>query len=84
MGSTAAGATAVFDLMLKLIEDDLGPEVMTEALRVFEHVAKQENLTLAYTKADVGGAGRGAPDQPRRGGGGPTPRKDSTDSDSTA
>jgi 3-isopropylmalate dehydrogenase len=30
---------------------------MTEALRVFEHVAKQEHLTLAYTTADVGGAG---------------------------
>jgi 3-isopropylmalate dehydrogenase len=30
---------------------------MTEALRVLEHVARQENLTLAYTKADVGGAG---------------------------
>ena len=37
--------------------DYIGPEVMTEALRVFEHVAKQEHLTLAYTTADVGGAG---------------------------
>jgi len=37
--------------------DYIGPEVMTEALRVFEHVAKQEGLTLAYTTADVGGAG---------------------------
>ena len=40
-----------------LAGDYIGPEVMTEALRVFAHVAKQENLTLAYTKADVGGAG---------------------------
>ena len=37
--------------------DYIGPEVMTEALRVFEHVAKQDGLTLAYTTADVGGAG---------------------------
>ena len=40
-----------------LAGDYIGPEVMTEALRVLEHVAKQDNLTLAYTKADVGGAG---------------------------
>ncbi len=40
-----------------LAGDYIGPEVMTEALRVLEHVAKQEGLTLAYTKADVGGAG---------------------------
>ncbi|MES2694417.1 MAG: 3-isopropylmalate dehydrogenase [Verrucomicrobiota bacterium] len=40
-----------------LAGDYIGPEVMTEALRVLEHVAKQENLSLAYTKADVGGAG---------------------------
>src|SRR3989440_132611 len=40
-----------------LAGDYIGPEVMTEALRVLEHVAKQENLTLAYTKADVGGDG---------------------------
>lgn len=37
--------------------DYIGPEVMPEALRVFEHVAKQDGLTLAYTTADVGGAG---------------------------
>jgi len=37
--------------------DYIGPEVMTEALRVFEHVARQEGLTLTYTVADVGGAG---------------------------
>ena len=37
--------------------DYIGPEVMAEALRVLEHVARQESLTLAYTKADVGGAG---------------------------
>ena len=37
--------------------DYIGPEVMTEALRVFAHVAKQENLTLDYQFADVGGAG---------------------------
>src|SRR5476651_1191372 len=40
-----------------LAGDYIGPEVMTEALRVLEHVAQQEPLTLAYTKADVGGAG---------------------------
>ena len=40
-----------------LAGDYIGPEVMTEALRVLEHVAKQENLPLSYTKADVGGAG---------------------------
>ena len=40
-----------------LAGDYIGPEVMTEALRVLEHVARQENLTLSYTKADVGGAG---------------------------
>lgn len=34
---TAAGATAVFDLMLKLIEDDLGPEIMTEVACWFQH-----------------------------------------------
>ena len=40
-----------------LAGDYIGPEVMSEALRVLEHVARQEKLTLAYTKADVGGAG---------------------------
>lgn len=35
--ATAAGATAVFDLMLRLIEDDLGPEVMTEVACWFQH-----------------------------------------------
>jgi 3-isopropylmalate dehydrogenase len=40
-----------------LAGDYIGPEVMTEALRVFSHVAKQEGLTLAYREADVGGAG---------------------------
>jgi len=37
--------------------DYIGPEVMTEALRVLDHVARQENLTLSYTRGDVGGAG---------------------------
>lgn len=37
--------------------DYIGPEVMTEALRVLAHVAKQEGFTLDYTIADVGGAG---------------------------
>src|SRR3954471_15885168 len=37
--------------------DYIGPEVMTEALRVFAHVAKQDALTLEYQIADVGGAG---------------------------
>jgi 3-isopropylmalate dehydrogenase len=40
-----------------LAGDYIGPEVMTEALRVLEHVARQENLTFSYMKADVGGAG---------------------------
>ncbi len=34
---TAAGATAVFDLMLRLIEDQLGPEAMTEVACWFQH-----------------------------------------------
>ena len=37
--------------------DYIGPEVMTEALRVLDHVAAREKLTLSYTIADVGGAG---------------------------
>jgi len=37
--------------------DYIGPEVMTEALRVLDHVAKQEGLTLDYKVAEVGGAG---------------------------
>jgi 3-isopropylmalate dehydrogenase len=40
-----------------LAGDYIGPEVMTEALRVLEHVAKQEKLILAYQLADIGGAG---------------------------
>src|SRR5882724_9618087 len=40
-----------------LAGDYIGPEVMTEALRVFAHVAKQDALTLDYQLADVGGAG---------------------------
>lgn len=40
-----------------LAGDYIGPEVMTEALRVLEHVARQEKLTLSYQRADVGGAG---------------------------
>ncbi len=40
-----------------LAGDYIGPEVMTEALRVLDHVARQEGLTLDYQKADVGGAG---------------------------
>ncbi len=40
-----------------LAGDYIGPEVMTEALRVLDHVARQEKLTLEYQKADVGGAG---------------------------
>ena len=37
--------------------DYIGPEVMTEALRVLEHVARGSGLTLKYEIADVGGAG---------------------------
>ncbi len=40
-----------------LAGDYIGPEVMAEALRVLEHVARQESLTLAPAPADVGGAG---------------------------
>src|SRR5258708_22161714 len=40
-----------------LAGDYIGPEVMTEALRVLDHVAQQEGLSLSYTSADVGGAG---------------------------
>ena len=40
-----------------LAGDYIGPEVMSEALRVLAHVARQEGLTLAPTEADVGGAG---------------------------
>jgi 3-isopropylmalate dehydrogenase len=40
-----------------LAGDYIGPEVMTEALRVLQHVARQDGLTLDYTAADVGGAG---------------------------
>ncbi len=34
---TAAGSSAVFDLMLKLIEDELGEETMTEVACWFQH-----------------------------------------------
>ena len=40
-----------------LAGDYIGPEVMSEALRVLGHVARLENLTLEATAADVGGAG---------------------------
>ncbi len=40
-----------------LAGDYIGPEVMTEALRVLEHVAKTDGLTISYRHADVGGAG---------------------------
>jgi 3-isopropylmalate dehydrogenase len=37
--------------------DYIGPEVMSEALRVLEHAAKGAGLKLDYMYADVGGAG---------------------------
>jgi len=37
--------------------DYIGPEVMTEALRVLEAAATPSGLELEYTTADVGGAG---------------------------
>jgi 3-isopropylmalate dehydrogenase len=40
-----------------LAGDYIGPEVMTEALRVLEHVARAEELSLEPLAADVGGAG---------------------------
>jgi len=39
-----------------LAGDYIGPEVMPAALRVLQHVARQENLQLDYIEADVGGA----------------------------
>lgn len=39
-----------------LAGDYIGPEVMSAALRVLEHVAQQEGLQLDYQSADVGGA----------------------------
>lgn len=39
-----------------LAGDYIGPEVMAEALRVLDAVARQENLRLDYTEAAVGGA----------------------------
>lgn len=39
-----------------LAGDYIGPEVMSEALRVLAAVARQEKLTLEPTPADVGGA----------------------------
>ena len=40
-----------------LAGDYIGPEVMSEALRVLGHVAGQEGLALQPSAADVGGAG---------------------------
>ena len=40
-----------------LAGDYIGPEVMSEALRVLGHVAKLEGLTLEHQAADVGGIG---------------------------
>ncbi|HEY4989831.1 MAG TPA: 3-isopropylmalate dehydrogenase, partial [Opitutaceae bacterium] len=40
-----------------LAGDYIGPEVMSEALRVLDHVARQEKMALEPTPADVGGAG---------------------------
>ncbi len=40
-----------------LAGDYIGPEVMVEALRVLDHVARQSGLTLDYHAGDVGGAG---------------------------
>jgi len=37
--------------------DYIGPEVMAEALRVLDHVARQEDIALEHPVADVGGAG---------------------------
>ena len=40
-----------------LAGDYIGPEVMSEALRVLGHVARLEGITLESRPADVGGAG---------------------------
>jgi 3-isopropylmalate dehydrogenase len=37
--------------------DYIGPEVMTETLRVLEHATKPAGLALSFKTADVGGAG---------------------------
>ena len=39
-----------------LAGDYIGPEVMTEALRVLEVVARRDNLKLDYVEAEIGGA----------------------------
>lgn len=36
--------------------DGIGPEVMAEAIKILDVVAKTENITLNYTHAEVGGA----------------------------
>jgi 3-isopropylmalate dehydrogenase len=40
-----------------LAGDYIGPEVMSQALRVLAHAARQDGLELAPVEADVGGAG---------------------------
>ncbi|HVW22657.1 MAG TPA: 3-isopropylmalate dehydrogenase [Opitutaceae bacterium] len=40
-----------------LAGDYIGPEVMAEALRVLEQVARDEGFELDYSQAEVGGAG---------------------------
>jgi 3-isopropylmalate dehydrogenase len=54
-----------------LAGDYIGPEVMTEALRVLEHVAEQEGLTLDYSRpmsvaAGVDDHGKALPDSTLR------------------
>jgi len=51
---TAAGATAVFDLMLRLIEDRLGAEIMTEVACWFQHPFVRGEDVAQKTPAPVG------------------------------
>ncbi len=37
--------------------DGIGPEVMAEAIKVLDTIAKKYDISFAYTEADVGGAG---------------------------
>lgn len=63
LGLAGAGGLAGFWVPMTKLKfavlagDYIGPEVMTEALRVLEHVAKDEGFELEFTQAEVGGAG---------------------------
>ncbi len=57
-GSATLPAFPMSTLTFAVLPGDyIGPEVMTQALRVLEHAAGQAGLKLQYEIADVGGAG---------------------------